>query len=438
MTQAAAGRYSTVPAAARREPWALYLAVAGFLLLGMRQSFTVPMTFGQSLAQFLLFGGAALWALTRLAGQRFPTGLRLLTCAMLFYVSATAISYANSSVRGVPPAAQTLADRYLFTDVVLLFLMFFVTTVVVTARDLDLVLKGLLAGATVSALFGLVQVATGVELAPMFRLPGLKYDDFQLVRDLTRGGLSRPQGSAGHPLELGAVLTVMVPIGIGLTLSARARGERWLLWAACTTVVAAGAAATVSRSAIIGTAVALLVMAWRWPIRRLAVIAAGALGVAVVGWLSGSKLFAALSGSFLGAATDSSVVSRTIGADYVAEHFADALVTGQGAGTYPALNQPVLDNQYFSRLMETGLLGLSSYLLLLAVAIWFALRASTRLGPELADTARAIAGALCALGLIGFILDSSGFAQMWFLTFLLIALSGVAVRLAAANGPDRT
>ncbi|MGV7904124.1 O-antigen ligase family protein, partial [Mycobacterium kansasii] len=63
---------------------------------------------------------------------------------------------------------------------------------------------------------------------------------------------------------------------------------------------------------------------------------------------------------FAGALGDDSIHSRQRGIEYAQEHFWEHPWFGQGVGAYPALKQPVLDNQYISRLMEAGVVGFAT------------------------------------------------------------------------------
>ncbi|MDV3125582.1 O-antigen ligase family protein [Mycobacterium sp. 21AC1] len=409
------------------------LAAGGFFLLGMRQTFTVPLTFGLSLGQFLLYIGAGLWALTSTHQTRSGTVNRWLTVALLGYLTASLLSYGAAMNRGTTTGGIMFGDRYIFADIALTAMVVAIIAMVTTTARIALILKGLLLGGTLSATFAIVRLFAGVDLAPYFILPGLKSSDFVLVTNLAREGIDRPQGSAGHPLELAGVLTVLIPLGLAVIAHARARGERTWPWLACTGLVMCGAMVTVSRSAIIGLAAAVLVMAWRWSIRRFAVILVmGTLAVGV-GLLMQLNVVAAILQSFANVSNDSSISSRSFGAAYVMTHYRDHFWLGQGAGMYPAYNQPVLDNQYLSRLMETGAFGLISFITLIIVALLLALRASASTDPILAEFAGAVSGSLAALAVISTILDVSGFAQMWTVTWILIALSVVVWRLGRSR-----
>lgn len=411
----------------------LILAAGGFFLLGMRQTFTVPLTFGLSLGQFLLYIGAALWALTSRHQQKSGTVSRWLAIALLGYLTASLLSYGAAMNRGTTTSGIMFGDRYIFADIALTAMVVAIIAMITTTAGVALVLKGLLLGGTLSATFAIVRLLAGIDLAPFFILPGLKSSDFVLVTNLAREGIDRPQGSAGHPLELAGVLTVVIPLGLAVVAYARARGERTWPWLVCTGLVMCGALVTVSRSAIVGLAAALLVMGWRWSIRRVAAtLVAGALAIGL-GLLMQVHVVAAILQSFANVSNDSSISSRSFGATYVMTHYRDHFWLGQGAGMYPAYNQPVLDNQYLSRLMETGAFGLITFVTLIIVALVLALRASAATDPVIAELAGAISGSLAALAVISTILDVSGFVQMWTVTWILIALSVVVWRLGRSR-----
>ncbi|MUL81739.1 MULTISPECIES: O-antigen ligase [unclassified Mycolicibacterium] len=422
------------PRSHREQVGPLILAAGGFFLLGMRQTFTVPLTFGLSLGQFLLYIGAAVWALMGMAGRKSPIANRWLVVAILVYLTASLLSYGAALNRGTVLLGIEFADRYIFSDLALSAMIIAIIAMITTPDRVSLLLKGLVLGAALSASFAIMRLVAGIDLAPMFILPGLKASDFVLVTNLAREGIDRPQGSAGHPLELAGVLTVVLPLSIAVVACARAKGERTWPWLLCTGLLLCGALATVSRSVIVGLTAALLVMAWRWSIHRFAALLLTAAAAVGLGMLAQLHVVSAILQSFANVSSDSSIASRGLGAAYVANHYRDHFWVGQGTGMYPAYRQPVLDNQYLSRLMETGALGLLSFVLLIGVALLLALLASAAADPIVAELAGAISGSLAALAVISTILDISGFIQIWTVTWILIALSTVVWRLHRQPG----
>ncbi|WP_158166251.1 O-antigen ligase family protein [Mycolicibacterium smegmatis] len=405
------------------------LATGAFFLLGMRQTFTVPMTFGLSLGQFLLYVVAAVWALLGTGRQRATPVNRWLIVAILGYLTASLLSYGAAVSRGTVTRGFMFGDRYIFADLALTAMVAAIITMLSNRDRIILMCKGLIVGATLSASFAILRLVTGLDVAPIFILPGLKSSDFVLVTGLAREGVERPQGSAGHPLELAGVLTVVLPLCVGVAMCARSRGERMWPWLTCAGIMLCGALGTVSRSVIVGLTAAVLIMAWRWPIRRLAAVLVAAAAAACTALLLDLHVVSAMLQAFANVSKDSSIASRELGAQYVTEHYRDQLWLGQGAGMYPAYDQPVLDNQYLSRLMETGVLGLASFVALLGVAVVLALKASASRDPVIAELGGAVSGSLGALVVISTILDVSGFVQIWTVTWILVALTAVLWRL---------
>ena len=321
---------------------AIFLALSGFLLIGMRQNLTVPLTGGHSVAQSLVLVAAGLWVLTRLRGERSQIRSRPLQIAMLLYTIGSLMSYASAMGRGISQTARDHSDAYMVTNFVLVAMALTIIAMLTTTAGVVLVLKGLFLGGTVSAGFAIVQSFTGMDLAEVLRLPGLK-ESLPLVQgQLMREELIRPQGSATHPLELAVVLTMLIPLGIGIVGSARARGEKAWPWVICTIVVLCAALLTVSRTVVIGLLVAVVVMAWRWPIRWLAAILAGATLVVIAGWLLQLQVVTAFANLFANSSTDPSIKSRSIGSAYAFAHYRDYFWFGEGAGhTRPAEATPL-------------------------------------------------------------------------------------------------
>ncbi|TWS27712.1 O-antigen ligase domain-containing protein [Tsukamurella conjunctivitidis] len=418
-------------------PGAVFVATCGFALLSMRQTITVPATYGLTLAQTMFAVGALVWGTAAFTGYGLPVRDRTIVAAVLAYACASFVSYAGAMSRGVPSGITVEAmDRYIIVDMLLVGMVLLILAVARTEQSLRIILGGLLLGGTVSALFALLFAGTGLDIAASFRIPGLtKANDFVLIKNATRAGLNRPQGSAGHPLELGAVLTLLVPLGAGMILAARARGAKVWPWLTCTGLIVVADAASLSRSAVVGGVAALLVMCWRWPVRRLLGIVVSAATIVIVGTIAQIKIITALIETFAGSGNDSSLQSRAVGQAFVAENVWKRLWFGQGVGAYPTLKQPVLDNQYLSRLMEAGVFGLVTFLGALGVGLYLAIRASARAHGALADIASGISGSIAALIVICLILDTSGFMQIWYMTWILAALAGAVYVLSGDQPP---
>lgn len=406
-----------------------YLAVSCFFLVGMRQNNYVPLSSGLSIGQFLLFAFVVGWIVMRLRGYSAPVRKHALTAAVLGWLVAVLLSYGAAMGRGVPSTVMSVSDHYVLTAVASTTLVLAVAAVVKTSAGLLLVVKGLLLGGWLSAAFAIIEFGTGIDLSASFRVPGLRTTDFVLVENLMREGVVRSQGSAGHPLELAAVLTTLIPLGVGVIAAARARGERMWPWLLCTATLAAGALVTVSRVVLLGLLAALGVMAWRWSVGRMALTLIGVAAAGILAWLLQLRALSAIT-STVGlamAAEDPSLMSRTFAMQYVASHYQLHFWLGQGVGTYPiGKDRPILDSEYLSKLMEGGALGLIAYALLFVVSLTFAIRAATNTSVANAEIASGIAGAIAVVMVVAAVLDIDGFAQYSTLVWVIIALTATA------------
>lgn len=427
---------------ADRSAWpVLVVAVAGFVLLGTRQAFTVPYTgLGLPLAQLLLLLLSLVWVATRLLGQRGAAALGLLTALLLVRVGCTLVSYGLAAARVLSPDLQDSADRALLNDVFAALIVVVLATVLVRARDVELVLRALVAGGALSAIFALVQFAGGPDVASMLKPPAFAERQSVLVTTLLREGLARTQGAASHPLELGAVSALLVPLGIGLFYAARRRGGRAWPWALAAIIIASGGAVSLSRSTFLGIAAALVVMAPRWPVRRLGSILGGVVLVVVTGSLLVPRLATALRLVFTEGSDDYSLQSRANGRSYVWNTFADHFWFGQGPGTYDLSRQQIVDNNYLSLLTEGGVLSLLASTAVVVCAFGYAWRAGSRdVAGSLAELSRGIAGALGAAIVVSLVIDVGGFAALYTLIALLVGLAAAVWRLATGGiRPDAT
>jgi len=310
--------------------------------------------------------------------------------------------------------------------------------VVHTYVGLERVIKGLVAGGVVTALLAILAHFTGIEAATMLRLPGLRDAGSILYGDYVRVDVVRPQASAGHPLELAAVLTVIFPLALGLAQSLRGRGERWWPWAMATAIILAGAAVSVSRSAVLGIVAVFVVMACNWPIRRTLSFLAIVGGCAVIGMFLGSSLFNAYSAMFGLGLDEASANSRQTAAESLLAKIPVWGLYGQG-GSH--LNPPTLDDEYLSRLQQIGVFGLLSYLAMLVTTLTLAFlayrNARNRVNADLpvssAHLFLALGASVTAYAVMSIFLDVDGFIQTWTIMWLLIAASAVAFRISRGS-----
>ncbi|HSV64497.1 MAG TPA: O-antigen ligase family protein [Mycobacteriales bacterium] len=410
------------------------LAVTAVALLGFRQQFKVPYTgLGLSPAQLLVLAAGVLWVVTRLVGQPGRLGVRALRIAIGFVVLSALLSYAVAMLAVLPTEKYADSQQALVSVLTLSAFSMFVLEALRSRQQIELVLRCLLIAGALSALFALVQSTVHLDLAASFRPPGLK--GTATLAESFRAGLVRARGTAQHPLEFGAVTSALIPLGLGVTFAARRRGRAAWPWGAITLVIAAGAVVSLSRSAVIGVACAVAVMASRWSVRRLMGLLAGVGALVAAAVLGGSKTASALGSLFTSGSHDYSLESRAAGRSYAFRVLFDHLWLGQGLGTYDIPRQPILDNQYLDQVIESGIVGLLAMVAVLVVAVRYAVRSVSRQrDPVAAELASGVAGAIVTIITTDAVLDSAAFVQISTIGALLVGLSGALWCLSQDGG----
>ena len=296
--------------------------------------------------------------------------------------------------------------------------------------ELQLILRRMvLYGSGIGAL-GIIEFFTSKDLLASVHVPGLRPSS--LTSDLiTRGSYIRPAANTSQPLELAAVLALLLPFALQQAFEPGRTGRlrRWLPVA----LIGGAMPLTVSRTSIIGLVVVLLLIVPTWrPARRrpaLVVLLAGAgmLKLAVPGLLSTT---AGLFSSFLGN-SDDSTQART--ADYagVAQYVEQRPLFGRGYGTFIPSLYRYTDNMYLLSMVEIGAVGVLA-LLGLYLTGWRCGRLGRRLStdPSRRELGQSFAAAMAAAMVLSATFDSLGFPMFAGLLFLLLGLSGAYLGIA--------
>jgi O-antigen ligase len=286
-------------------------------------------------------------------------------------------------------------------------------------------MRFLVVGAAAVAALSVVQFMSGETLVNQIEIPGLSRNS---ALDLgARQGLARPSGTATHPIEFAALLSMVVPIAI---MDAKGRDHLRVRHFLPVALLVLGVALSLSRTAILCVGLALVLIfpalpkAWRWGGVVAAVILAGVLYVTVPGMVG------TLRGLFLGIADDPSVLSRTDAYAVAAEFLARAPVIGRGLGTFLP-KYWIVDNMYVQLVVEIGLLGIAAILALFLTAIFCAWRARRLFPPGRdRDLATGLMASLAAGATSFAFFDALSFPQAAFCMFLLMGTAGALWRIA--------
>ena len=324
------------------------------------------------------------------------------------------------------------------------FALLYVLTVSVVRR-LDqavVVCKALVGAGALVGVSAVVESSTGFNLfdhlggLPLLTVSALPDQDL-------RGAALRAYASAQHPIALGAVLAMLIPLAAAL---ARITGRgRWWIPA---TALGLGAVASVSRTAMLMLATVLLAGLWIRPREALRIWFALVPAVLVLYLLlptAAESLKQAFSpeGGLVAEQTGS---AGTRGSGRLADvapalaEFSQRPILGQGYGSRdggdPAQAIAILDNQWLGTLLETGALGFLSLLWLLTRFLRRA-SAAARIDDARGSLLAALAVAIAAYGVGMVTFDSFSFIQVTFVFFIMLGLGSALLGLYADDAPER-
>jgi len=296
--------------------------------------------------------------------------------------------------------------------------------------------RAVLYGSGVGAL-GIIEFFTSKNLLASVHVPGLR-PGTTVSELMTRGSFVRPSSNTLEPLELAAVLALLLPFAIQQAFEPGRTGllRRWLPVA----LIGGAMPLTVSRTSIIGLVIVLvlLIPTWRPERRRPAfivlVIGAGLLKVAVPGLLSTTvNLFSSFFGN-----SDDSTQART--ADYagVAQYIEQRPFFGRGYGTFIPSLYRFTDNMYLLSMVEIGAVGVLAVLVLFLTG-WRCGRLGRRLStdPSRRELGQSFAASMAAALVLSATFDSLGFPMFAGLLFLLLGLSGAYLGITRRERADQ-
>lgn len=400
----------------------------------------VPMTLPPGLVVAL--GLAVLWISAHMVDTlSMAKGRNVLRTALGLYFMAHLMTYAVATRRYLPSDELRVADSSMVRLVAMVGLAAFICDGVRTREQLDRLLRVLAGSVAVVAIVGLVQFAVGFDLVGLINLPGLRAQENGYAAFEARSVFRRPAGTTNHPIEFGIVCAMAVPLTVYHALHARQRGRSAAWWVMCASLVALGAILSLSRTALLGLAIAAVTLAVTLPRgRKLPVLGSGL--VAFLGLTTVVPgLFGTLRGMFVNIENDPSVKGRT--ADYAkaSAEIGERPWLGRGFGTFLPERNPILDNQYLLTTIENGYVGVTVLIGIFVASLVAAIRTwRMTADPALRSLAGCLGGCtlIAAMGAITFDLLAFGVATGS--VFVLIGASGAALRIARSGpqaGPRR-
>lgn len=382
------------------------------------------------------------WGAEHVRAQRpVLKALGTMPALLLFFVLAMGGSYVTGMVRGQLALEGSTADTGLLRVMAWAGVFLVASDGITTNARLITLTRRLVTAGALIAVLGLLQFTFHSSLIGWFALPGLETDG---PASLTgRSGFTRAMATAVHPLEFGVVATMCLPFAVVLALRDRGRPALARLWPLASLIGVLSI--SLSRSAIIGLAATVLVLAmgWGWRARGIAALAGSAVLVAV--YLLVPGMASTVLSLFGGIGRDDSTVSRLEAQEVVFWVAGQNSPFGRGLGTFVP-EYYIVDNQWLLSLVETGVVGLLALLSLLVGGIWHALSGRRRhTDPLLRDLGQACAAAVIGCALIMAFFDGLSFPMVGGTLFLVLgilsayarlSLPAVALRIPSVNAPE--
>ncbi|MFE6510050.1 O-antigen ligase family protein [Nocardioides sp. NPDC057767] len=412
---------------------ATILTVYIVVLLSIRSVLVVPALGTAGAPATIVAIGAFLWWVWYHVQRvyRIDLGVQPLRIAVLGLLLAVMASYVLAMSGPMPGNELTPADSGLLRTIGMVGLAMVAAEGISSLDRLHAVARRLVIGIGLVAALGLAQFVTRQPLVDRISIPGLSARGIEIGL-YERSGMPRLSGTSTHPIEYGVILSMVLPLVIVYALHAPTR--RWL-YRVLLAVVAIAIFMVISRSAILCTGVAVIVLALRWSWRlRLAALGCAA-AISGLVYLLVPGMLGVITGLFVGAGDDASVASRTDAYGVAFQFIARDPWLGRGPGTF--LPQYwILDNQYLGHTIETGLVGMAA---LLAVILVAAFTARSAREAAATDFDRELAQGLLAAVLAGAtamaFYDLFAFPQSSGCFFLVIGLAGALHRLVRVRHP---
>jgi len=303
--------------------------------------------------------------------------------------------------------------------------------------EIEKIVSALIYGGAFVGVIGLLQFATGDDIAPYLKLPGLSaVNDFTFISE--RNGLPRVSGTAYHPIEYAVVLCVIWPFALRNAVMNWTKKAR-LVSLIPFIVISAALPTALSRTAIVALGLIIGTIWFTWTARRrLRFIMATALGAAIL-FIFAPQVPKVLIDLFTKADEDISITTRTEDYSKASDFIRENPFFGRGFKTFDPGSYFFLDNQYLLSLIETGIIGTTALLAFFVVGITLARNVKhTAKDPFFAELGQCCASSLFAILICFATFDTMSFPMIAFTSTLIIGLSAAMWRVNRYENGDET
>ncbi|MCU1569003.1 MAG: hypothetical protein JWQ56_3940 [Pseudarthrobacter sp.] len=396
-----------------------------------------PVGHSGSVAQLLALALFALWAVSAILGLHQPAKFGHPGRPALFLlIVASCASYASlhAGLSGLSTVVgRSAADRWMLLLLAMAGICFVTTESLRTITDALAVIRWVIAGGTFCCIAAIGQFATHANpvtwLTPLMLgfIDTAEPSPFQV-----RGDFMRVWGTALHPIELGVISSMLLPLAVWRAIHDHNRGKmrKCLHWLAVVlfflTIVM-----TVSRSGLISLAIAVVTLTPFLSRQNRKWLAFAIFATVAALYVVSPRLINTIIATASAGVLDDSVAYRADDYPLVVQLVTQRPWFGSGPGTWiPVASRDILDNGYLFMAVTTGVIGLVALLLYMVVPPLSALRvARGATTPELTQlAASAAAGGFIAAVATG-TFDSLSFPTFALLSPFFVGLAGACWRI---------
>ena len=389
-------------------------------------------------AQLLGWLALVAWLLGRVRRDgRLATGGQPVRWIVGVMIGGSLVSYGLAFSRPLVLLESGNADRLAFEVVAGAGIALLAADGTVDRAELKRLCSVLLGGAYFSAVVGLLQRFAGLDynrvlsLTQIIVINSSNFGTAQFDTNIGRG--FRAYGTADHAIEFAVVCSALLPLAIHAAFTAvdSRRKRRHAFGAA---ILAASALISISRSAVVGLLLGVLVYAYERRPRDLLNLSASVAIVLVAVQVVAHGVLSTLRYLVFAGEQDPSVAHRQGNAAYITPLLKHHQWVGIGFGTYQPFVYRFLDNEYYVMLVASGTLGMVAFALLFVAAATLARSGRRRYADfDERDLGQALAAGVLVLAVSAAFYDLLAFRQSAFLVFLLMGLAGAYWRLGRAG-----
>jgi hypothetical protein len=418
------------PRTSRPMPWALAAFLTMVWLVPFDSiSLPVSLPLDARLDRPALVGIAALWVLS-LAGPKTVTRLRMSAVhwALLFFLTIAVVSL----VLNAPTIVRLNELDLPLRKLALLFsyaLLFMIVASSIKASEVRNLTVLMVCLAAITSLGALIEYRTGYNAFFTWAQNLLPVERPAELGNVDSIGRKSVVGPTIHPLAVAMMMSLALPFALVGFLNSDERRMK-VRYAIAIALMLAAAVATQRKTSFVAPAFGMIVLLMYRPRAAVKLLPIGLLLAVVV--------HVAAPGA-LGGVTEQLKPANLLGVSTTKDRQGDygAIkpdvvrhpLIGRGYESYDQKKYRILDNQYLTLLIGTGVLGLLAYLGVFAAIFGLAHRVARSGDPERGPPAMASAAAIASLVVGSALLDTLALPQ---LPYLICFIGGLVV--ASAQG----